>query len=436
MTLGMTRHLISSRLLLLLFAAALLSSCSLGQRTGSRKTASGRTTFREASSPNEKKFEVGLWVQAEGSNRTLDSLQKIDALVLKARSSGITDIYAQVYRSGRSWYPTTLADDTPARRAGRDPLAYLLQIASGEGTNKKPIRVHAWINAFSLARNRKAPILAELGDDAVLKDQFGRSLLEYPEDGRPPWAKGFALGTPSIFLDPANIGVRRRFVDIAAELLERYPMLAGIHLDFIRYPYALPISPGSRFSPRLDFGYGEQSVARFQAETGRKAPAEKAIVSSPDYQAWDDWRRRQVTETVRQVHGAVKAFRPQAVLSAAVLPWTERAYLTSFQDWRGWLQEGILDKAVVMNYTRDLTLSSRISRSVSATRAFFPGGKKGRKKLIIIGLGAWLFTSNTQGLWEEWHEAQRAGADGIAFFSYDQMLDHGDMWAFPPIKTP
>ncbi|MEE9239872.1 MAG: family 10 glycosylhydrolase [bacterium] len=418
----MSRQHILSRLLPLLSAAALLSACGIGPLTVFQKK------------KTKPKFEVGLWVQAEGSNRTLDSTQKLDALVRKARSSGITDIYAQVYRSGRSWYPTSLADDSPSRRAGRDPLAYLLRIASGKGKTERPIRVHAWVNAFSLSRNPKAPILAELGEEAVLKDQFGKSLLEYPRSGRPPWAKGFALGTPSIFLDPANIGVRRRFVDIAAELLERYPTLAGIHLDFIRYPYALPISPGSRFSPRLDFGYGTESMARFQMETGRKAPRAKADVSSPDYQAWDDWRRRQVTETVRQVHGALKAFRPRAVLSAAVLPWTERAYLAAFQDWRGWLQEGILDKAVVMNYTRDLTLSSRISKSISAAKTFFPERRKRGRQLIIIGLGAWLFVSNPQDLWKEWNEAYRAGADGVAFFSYDQMVGKGDLWTFPPTK--
>ncbi len=143
-----------------------------------------------------------------------------------------------------------------------------------------------------------------------------------------------------------------------------------------------------------------------------------------------------MTDTVREVHGAIMAFRPRAVLSAAVLPWTERAYLSAFQDWRGWLQEGILDKAVVMNYTRDVTLSSRISRSISVARAFFPDRKNSRNKLIIIGLGAWLFTSDPRDLWREWREARRAGVDGIALFSYDQMAGNEQMWAFPLGKTP
>lgn len=385
--------------------------------------------------PPKAEFEIGLWVQAEGNNRTLDSLKKIDELIRQARSSGVTDIYAQVYRSGRSWFPTKLADDSPSRRAGQDPLAYLLRSASGErqgdGKRERPIRIHAWINAFSISRNRNAPIIAELGEDAVLKDQYGRSLLEYPENGSPPWAKPFVLGTPNIFLDPGHLGVRRRFVDIATELLQRYPTLAGLHLDFIRYPYALPISPGSRFSPRLDFGYGRWSIQRFELETKRKAPKDKEVVSRKDYQAWDDWRRAQVTETVREIMIAIKAFQPQALLSAAVLPWTERAYLSSFQDWRGWLQEGILDKAVVMNYTRDLNLSSRISKSVSAAKAFSPTKRKRGKVFIIIGLGAWLFTQNPDELWREWRDAIQSGAKGIALFSYDQMVGKPQMWAFP-----
>ena len=204
-----------------------------------------------------KRFEVGLWVQAEGANRTLDSAEKIKALVKRARAAGVTDIYAQVYRSGRAWFPTNLADDSPSKRAGQDPLALLVDLASQGEECDCPIKVHAWINAFALARNKKAPILRQLGLQAVLKDQYGRSLLEYPLSGKPEWAKGFGLGTPGIFLDPGNLGVRKRIIDVTAALVRNYPGLAGIHLDFIRYPYALPISPGSRFSPRLDFGYNE-----------------------------------------------------------------------------------------------------------------------------------------------------------------------------------
>lgn len=380
----------------------------------------------------EKPFEVGLWAQAEGANATLDSAEKIRNLVSRARSAGVTDIYAQVYRSGRAWFPTALADDAPARRAGRDPLALLLALSSGRSKGRA-IRVHAWINAFSLARNKDAPILRELGADAALRDQYGRSLLDYPASGKPAWAKGFQLGTPGIFLDPAHSGARGRIADIAAELARRYPALTGIHLDFIRYPYALPISPGSRFSPRLDFGYGAASVARFHRETGKTAPLAGADEKNAAPAAWDDWRRAQVTAAAREVSESARGVNPRIVVSAAVLPWAERAYLSAFQDWRGWLEEGLLDKALAMNYTRDARLAARISRSAAGWKT---ASRKSHAPKIVIGLGAYLFTDRPEGLWRQWRDAREAGADGVALFSYDQMVGNAGIWKFPTPSSP
>ncbi len=376
-----------------------------------------------------KPFEIGLWVQAEGANRTFDSAEKIKALVKRSCTAGVTDIYAQVYRSGRAWFPTRLADDSPSRRAGQDPLALLLDLASREEEYGCTIRVHAWINAFALARNKKAPIIRELGKEAVLKDQHGRSLLEYPLSGKPAWAKGFGLGTPGIFLDPGNPGVRGRIVEVSAHLVRNYPRLAGIHLDFIRYPYALPISPGSRFSPRLDFGYSEASVARFKQETRKTAPRAGASVKRTDAAAWDAWRRAQVTAAVQGVYETTRGLRKQVIVSAAVLPWAERAYLSAFQDWRGWLESGFLDKAVVMNYSRDEHLATQISRSALAARRVRTLNPHTPR--VVIGLGAYLFSKNPAGLWREWRAAREAGADGVALFSYDQMVGKDAMWQFP-----
>lgn len=377
-----------------------------------------------------KSFEVGLWVQAEGANRTLDSAEKIRALVKRARATGVTDIYAQVYRSGRSWFTTSLADDSPAKRFGQEPLALLLDLASTGQDHECPIRIHAWINAYALAKNKNAPIIQELGEQAVLLDQYGRSLLDYPASGKPEWANGFGLGTPGIFLDPGNPAVRKRIINIAAHLVRNHPRLAGVHLDYIRYPYAVSISPGSRFSPRLDFGYNEVSVSRFERTSGRTAPRADVQATGADAAAWDDWRRAQVTAAVRGIYETAKGIRKQVVVSAAVLPWAERAYLSSFQDWRGWLEDGFLDKAVVMNYTDDEHLAAQVNRSVLAAKRV-KGGNETHQGQVVIGLGAYKFTDQPAGLWRQWGDAQEAGADGVALFSYDQMVDDDAMWAFP-----
>ena len=265
----------------------------------------------------------------------------------------------------------------------------------------------------------------------MLKDQHGRSLLEYPLSGKPAWAKGFGLGTPGIFLDPGNPGVRRRIVDVAAHLVRNYPRLAGVHLDFIRYPYALPISPGSRFSPRLDFGYNEASMARFtRRDPDNTAPRAGAKRKTGGRGGMGRLApRASHGGGAGRVHETTRGLNNQVIVSAAVLPWAERAYLSAFQDWRGWLEGGFLDKAVVMNYTADEHLAAQISRSaIAARRVKTP---KMRTPGIVIGLGAYLFSKNPAGLWREWRVARKAGADGVALFSYDQMVGNDAMWKFP-----
>ena len=75
---------------------------------------------------------------------------------------------------------TTLADPAPYEKlraaTGRDTLLELLAAAHAAG-----LRVHAWVNVLSLANRRDGPLLRDLGPGAVLVDQAGRSILDYPD---------------------------------------------------------------------------------------------------------------------------------------------------------------------------------------------------------------------------------------------------------------
>jgi uncharacterized lipoprotein YddW (UPF0748 family) len=356
-------------------------------------------------------YPYGLWVEAEGPNRTLDDLGRLEAMVLTAARVGITHLYLQVYRGGRSWYPSSLADDEPYRRAltrqGYDPLQFALGLAHAKG-----LRVHAWMNLFNLGKYRDGPLQARLGTPAVVRDNRGRSLLDY-DNSRPPGDEGkwVMLDTPGYWLDPGDLQVQASLVALIQELVSRYPALDGVHFDFIRYPYAVPTVPGSRYSDGLDFGYGERSVARFRAETGLSAFAAKDDPAVA--QRWDDWRREQLDQFLRQVRGQLKQFRRKLVLSAALLAWPDRAYLSAYQDWRLWLEEGLLDQGIVMNYNRDSRLARYLSRQAVAFR--------GRSKLFV-GLGAYALLDQPDLLARQVSDARQQGADGVVLFSYDNLL--------------
>jgi uncharacterized lipoprotein YddW (UPF0748 family) len=354
---------------------------------------------------------VGLWVLAEGSQRVLENPDRLQVLLDDAKALGATDLFVQVHRGGRAWFDSSLADAGPFQKAlaaqGVDPLAALIGRAHSAG-----LRVHAWVNVLSLAGNREAPLLQRLGPTAVHVDWYGRSLLDYPGLDVPPAERGrVRMGTPAVWLDPGAPGVAEGVAAVFAELAARYPALDGLHLDYIRFPDVLPFSPGSRFGVGLDFGHGAATRARFEAETGKRAPGPDGV---GDGEAWDDWRRGQVTRVVKAIRDASFAAQPRLELSAAVSAYPERAYLSLFQDWRGWVDSGLLNFAVAMLYTRD-------DRLLRYEAGAYTGGVGGRK--VWIGLGSWLFAGAPQRAIEQIALVRATSPAGIALFSWDAIAE-------------
>ena len=350
-----------------------------------------------------------LWVLAEGARRVLDDPARIPELLDEAAALGATDLFVQVYRGGRAWFDSDLADAAPwlaVRQAhGVDSLALLLERAHADG-----LRVHAWVNVLSLSRNAQAPIVQRVGPGSVLVDREGRSLLDYPGyDVPPPDRRYYRMGTPGVYLDPAAPGVADELVAVFAELLRRYPALDGLHLDYIRYPDVLPFAPGSRFGVGLDFGYGADTRARFEAETGLEAPLGASLRNA---NAWDGWRRDKLSQLVAEIAAAAREARPGVELSAAVWTYPDRAYLVLGQDWRGWLDAGSLDLAVPMSYTLD----ARLLRYLAQHFAGLPHAER-----IAVGLGSWLFAERPEGAIEQLHILREAGVRDVALFSYDSI---------------
>jgi uncharacterized lipoprotein YddW (UPF0748 family) len=343
----------------------------------------------------------------------------VGPLLETAAALAVTDLFVQVHRGGKGWYASDYADPAPYRaivdaNGGADPLAQLIDRAHARG-----IRVHAWVNVLSLSQNPDAPILAALGPDAVLVDRAGRSLLDYPDFEVPaPDGEWYRMGTRGVYLDPAAPGVAETLTATFAELVSAYPELDGLHLDYIRHPGVLPFVPGSRFGVGLDFGYGLASRVRFGRETGLPGPYRNRANPSPgalvNAAAWDAWRRDKVTELVASIASATRAARPGLVVSAAVIAYGDRAYLSLAQDWTRWLEEGLIDLAIPMAYTLDDRLLryqlEGFARSVNGAR-------------IWPGLGVWLFAGSPARAVAQVEVARAAGVAGDVLFSYDAIAE-------------
>jgi uncharacterized lipoprotein YddW (UPF0748 family) len=278
----------------------------------------------------------GLWVDAYHDGAKTP--KQIDKLVADARRANVNALVVQVRRRGDAYYAKSLEPrtDDPSLAAGFDALQYLIDKAH---SGSPRLEVHAWISALPIwGEQDRSP-----GDARHVFNRHGPSAagsenwLMRRADGE-TWATGY-------FLDPGHPDAARYTAEVALNLVREYDV-DGLHLDYIRYP-----DVGSKAS----WGYNETSVARFNARHGRQGQP------APTDPQWSQWRRDQVTALVRQIYLGTMVLKPQVKVSAAVIPWgagpktdadwiKTSAYGVVFQDWRAWLEEGILDLAMPMTY--------------------------------------------------------------------------------------
>lgn len=338
----------------------------------------------------------GLWVECEGSLSTLSSKSSINTMLADAQAMGIKDLFIQVHRGNRAWFDSTYADSAPYRKIvekeGIDPVRYIIDAAK-----EKNMRVHLWVNCFRIKKNLDAPIVKRLGTKIFTRDGKKRLILDYPVQDLPDGG---------YWLDAGDLDVQDYLVNLIVEAIEKYPDADGVHLDFVRYPYRVPFYPGSQWASGYGFGYGIDSVNRFQAQTGLDPFTME--LTRENAQLWDSWRRDQVTAYVSKVYTACKSRGKK--LSTAGICWADRAYLSAFQDWRRWLEDGIVDFVSSMNYTTDRRFARYISRVAVGSKA---------NSKAYIGLAGYLLTAQPDNLAAQIDDALELGADGIIIFSYD-----------------
>ncbi len=329
---------------------------------------------------------VALWIECEGRLHSLDNAARVRAAIDSAAALGATDVFLQVYRNGRAWFPTRLADDAPYERAraeGFDPITLAIDRAHRRG-----IRVHAWVNVLRVEGGKK--LLTALGPEALL------------HDGAEPGTR-FRPDTPGVWLDPTSPAVAARIGGILVDLAQAYPALDGVHLDYVRYPVAVPMKNARSPAGEADLGWSESAAAQFRKNTGRDPHRDRA--------GWDAFRRDHLTNFVRSLRQRLRMANPRLELSAAVMPEPNRARHGALQDWPAWARGGILDLVVPMNYAKDAVVFARLARACSVRRG---------PAAMLMGIGAWRL-DGAPAIAARVRLAMDAPVDGVALFSHDNL---------------
>jgi len=216
-----------------------------------------------------------------------------------------------------------------------------------------------------------------------------------------------------LYSAPSHPEVKEHLYSVWMDLVESYE-LDGLHFDYIRYPNG-------------DFDYSRGALERFREwvtpriSPARQAGLDRALRSDPlayvDSLAgpWGEFRRAQITGLVERIYHGVKKRRPDLTVSAAVIPNSEDAYLHRFQDWKGWLDSGILDAVAPMAYTADNDIyESQIGDVIEAA---------GRDR-VWAGVG--IYQNTFRGSVDKIRIAGNLGTRGVILFSYDWAVSDGE----------
>ena len=288
------------------------------------------------------------WVDAFGDG--LFKPAEVDKLVAAAQAAHMNAIVAQVGRRGDCFCNNA---SMPRTQAAIDPYPYDPLQTLIEKAHAKGIQVHAWIITTAMWNSAIAPKDLTHAFNTHGPSKAGRYdyWLGVKYDGS---LRETGSSSASYFFDPGHPDAAQYIVDMYTSIARNYD-IDGLNFDRVRYPDI----PDTRWPLDNAWGYNPAALARFHAATGR---TDKPL---PDDAQWAQWRRDQITGIVRKVYLETYAFKPQLRITADTITygdgpqaygnvWTQtRPYRETLQDWRGWLEEGILDTNIPMNYKRE-----------------------------------------------------------------------------------
>jgi len=330
-----------------------------------------------------------LWV----ARWNITSPEACSKMVQVMKANNFNTIIAQVRGRGDAFYNSHYeprSQDLADQSLDFDPLAQILEEGHAAG-----LAVHAWINANLTWGSIRPPISPE-----HIVNKHPDWLMRTQENQVP---LGFGKDVEGVYTCPSNDHWREMYNDIYLDVVNQYDV-DGVHFDFIRYP-----------SQR--FCYCDRCLGKFEAEmdlevgAGFEIPPQLRgerlayVRAFPD--KWDDYRREQITKMVYKVYDAVKAAKPNVIVSASVFQDSNDAYNHRFQDWKKWMADKKLDWLCPMAYTKEPDAWERYIKDAVDSSGGIP---------VCAGIGAYRVDSDA--CIANVRKGRELGAAGFSLFSY------------------
>ncbi len=326
----------------------------------------------------------GVWLTTTDTP-VLRDRERLTQALDKLTQLNFNTVYPVIWNSGYVTYPSPIAQRHNIQpfvirgvQDGYDILAEVIQQAHCRGLLAIP-----WFEFGFMA-----PETSEL-------------VIQHPtwvtqrRDGTKTWV---GAAGEVVWLNPFHPEVQKFIKDLVVEVVSLYDG-DGIQFD-------------DHMSLPNEFGYDPYTLALYKAETKKEAPAH------PQATDWVKWRADKITAFMNEIHEAVKARKPNAIVSVSPNPYPS-AYNSSLQDWVAWINQDLVDELIVQVYRPSIQafMEQIVRPELQAAKAKIPTG---------VGVLTGLRTNRTPiDLVKAKVTAAQMDGLGVAFFFFESLWSLG-----------
>ena len=274
--------------------------------------------------PGPSQRRLGVWLTNSPSPLYYDR-DRIERAVAELAEAGFNTLYPNVWSRGTTFHRSSYAPMEPELQRLNPNLDPICRFTSA--AHRRGLQVIPWFE-YGLMEPADAEVVRR-NPDWLQRRLDGSSTMTMH-------------GKPMVWLNPAHPEVRRRFIGLIAEIVQRCSV-DGIQLD-------------DHFAWPVELGYDPYTRDLYRRETGSEPPANITD------RVWMRWRRQQLTGLLRELRQRLQQLDGQGqgqrqspgqgkrrVISLSPGPF-RFAYNTWLQDWEIWSLGGLVDELVVQNY--------------------------------------------------------------------------------------
>ena len=353
--------------------------------------------------------------------------EELEANIRMYQKIGINLIFVETLYNGYSAFKSDIEEfpyhknlASTYTKGGSDPVVYNDYLSAFVALCQEyGIEVHAWVENFYVGIDPLAKVVT-MHPDWIMYNDDG-TYLQRNEGGL------------YIFIDPAKKEVQDTLIAYYNDLFTKNPGVAGLNLDYIRYPVSSR-EEDTGFTIDAMKGFYEGVMGKtFTANqsSSREKMYNKFVQlfdkqyllggqeeADANYQKWVEYRMGVITNYVKRIKTEIKDARG-VILSTSVFASLQESTNSKKQDWQTWYLNGWIDLATPMAYyTNSTDVLKRVNDMI------LMGGNNCLYYTGIAssysGLPAWQNKEHIEASYQ-------AGASGYVIFCSTQIIGHEDV---------